>query len=311
MPGTETTPQVDPSQLDRFFDQSLVPLLIIAVILVAVYVLAPRFVKPAVRRALVTQRGDFEDAGVREVELEKRATTIESLALTLLRVSLVVVLAIIIIGILGLWGVLTGVGLFFAALTLAGQSIVLDYLMGVLIVVEGTYFKGDVIAAGDPSWEVFGTVEEVGLRRTIIRGPDGTVHSVSNGLMRQVSNRTRVYAAGEVAVRGIREEDLDRVLELMDRTGQEVAADPELAASIIEAPSVKFIGDPDDLGWTAIMRGKVYAGDRWAVGTATRKRLNRALLEADIELNKRGVAPRVPRGDGREAPPYVPEPEDG
>ena len=71
--------------------------------------------------------------------------------------------------------------LFLAALTLAGQSIVLDYLMGVLIVVEGTYFKGDNISAGDPSWNVAGTVEEVGLRRTVIRSPDGTVHCAPGG----------------------------------------------------------------------------------------------------------------------------------
>jgi small conductance mechanosensitive channel len=274
---------------------------------VVIYVTAPRFVRPAVRRTLATGKGDFEDSGVTEVELEKRATTIEGLTLTLLRATVVVTLGIIVIGVLDLWGILTGIGLFFAALTLAGQSIVLDYLMGVFIVVEGTYFKGDNISAGDPSWNVAGTVEEVGLRRTIVRGPDGTVHSVSNGLMRQVSNRTRVYAAGEVAVRGIREEDLDRVIELMNKVGQDVAQDPEFAGSVVEAPAVTFLGDPDDLGWSATMRGKVFAGERWAVGTAIRRRLNQGMLEQGIELNKRGVAPRVARGGG-EATPYVPDP---
>ena len=303
----ETPDLSDLEQLSRFFDQNFLLIVIVAALLIGIYVAAPRFVRTAVRRALATGRDDFEDSGVTEVELEKRAITIEGLALTLLRASVVVTLGIIVVGVLGMWGILTGIGLFFAALTLAGQSIVLDYLMGVFIVIEGTYFKGDNISAGDPSWNTAGTVEEVGLRRTIVRGPDGTVHSVSNGLMRQVSNRTRVYAAGEVVVRGIREEDLDRVIALMNKVGQDVAHDPELAPGIVEPPAVTFLGDPDDLGWSATMRGKVFAGQRWAVGTAIRLRLNEGMLEQGIELNKRGVVPRVARGTGQAPPPYVPD----
>lgn len=309
MPG-ETAAQTDLELLDRFFDQNFLLIVIIAVVLVGIYAVAPRIVRPVVRRALAAGSGEFEGSGVTQLELEKRATTIEGLALTLLRATVVASLGIIVIGVLGAWGILTGIGLFFAALTLAGQSIVLDYLMGIFIVIEGTYFKGDNISAGDPAWNVAGTVEEVGLRRTVIRGPDGTVHSISNGLMREVSNRTRVYAAGEVAVRGIREEDLDRVIELMNKVGREVAQDPELAPSIVEAPSVTFLGDPDDLGWSATMRGKVFAGQRWAVGTAVRLRLNRAMLEEGIELNKRGVAPRIVRDRDGAPPPYVPDPGD-
>ncbi|MEX1335119.1 MAG: mechanosensitive ion channel family protein [Candidatus Limnocylindrales bacterium] len=306
-----TAAQTDLELLDRFFDQNFLLIALIAVALVGLYTVAPRIVRPAVRRALAAGSGEFEDSGVTELELEKRATTLEGLSLTLLRATVVASLGIIVIGVLGAWGILTGIGLFFAALTLAGQSIVLDYLMGIFIVVEGTYFKGDNISAGNPAWNTAGTVEEVGLRRTVIRGPDGTVHSISNGLMREVSNRTRVYAAGEVAVRGIREEDLDRVIELMNKVGQEVAGDPELASSIVEAPSVTFLGDPDDLGWSATMRGKVFAGQRWAVGTAIRRRLNRALLEEGIELNKRGVAPRIARDGGGSPPPYVSDEGDG
>jgi small conductance mechanosensitive channel len=165
--------------------------------------------------------------------------------------------------------------------------------MGILIIVEGQYYKGDAIAVG----AVSGTVEEVGLRRTTVRAPDGTVHSISNGEIRIVSNRTRVFAAAEVNVPGIREEDLERVIELMDRVGQEVADDPAYSASVIETATVQSVSDPDDLGITATMRGKVVASERWAVATETRKRLNRALVEAGVELNKRGIVRRRRLGE--------------
>ena len=128
--------------------------------------------------------------------------------------------------------------------------------------------------------------------------------------MRRVSNRTRIYAAAEVKVRGIRDEDLDRAIEIMERTGREVAEEPQFAKDIMEAHTLKFVDNPDDLGITAIMRGRVIAAQRWGVATEIRRRLNRAFLEEGIELNKRGVAPRIPRAGGGEAPPYVPEDDD-
>jgi moderate conductance mechanosensitive channel len=300
------TPEVDEQALEQWFDANVVVLVVIAIALMLLYAYSSRIVHTAVTRALSAQARALEAGSAEAVELQKRAATLEGLITALLRIVIGAVIVILVIGFFGLWSLLAGLGLILAALTLAGQSIVLDYLMGILIILEGQYYKGDVIAIG----ALAGTVEDVGLRRTTIRGPDGTVHSISNGEIRLVSNRTRVFAAAEVTVPGIREEDLERVLAIMDRVGQDVAQDPLLADAVIEAPAVQFIGDPDDLGMRATMRGKVVAGQRWAVATEIRKRLNRALLEEGIELNKRGVAPRVSRAPGSEAPLYVPEPGD-
>lgn len=310
MDVVEVIDDVAVEQIEQFIDQNFALVFLLVVVLIILYVFARRIWHVVVRRSLEASAGEFEEGGVTAIELEKRARTIESLATTLTRATILGTVVFLVIGFLGLWSVLTGLALLLAALTLAGQSIVLDYMMGILIVIEGTYFEGDNISAGDPAWELAGTVEDVGLRRTTIRAPDGTVHSISNAEMRLVSNRTRIFAAAEVRVRGIREEDLDSVLETMDRVGRQLAEDPEYGAAIIEAPTVQFMGDPDDLGWSATMRGKVIAGQRWAVGTEIRKRLNRAFLEQGIELNKRGVAPRVTRAGRQSAPPYVAEPED-
>ena len=277
---------------------------VIGVLLIVLYVVAPRLVHFTVRRTLETQADDLEEGGVEATELDKRSTTLEGLATTLIRVTLVAVVVAIIIIAFDMSSMLTLLAFLLAALTLAGHSIVLDYLMGILIVVEGSYFQGDNIKVGD----MFGDVEEVGLRRTTVRSPDGTVHSISNGELRVVSNRTRIFAAAEVKVGGIRDEDLDRVIELMVKVGQDVADDPEFAEDILEAHELKFVEDPDDLGITAIVRGKVVAAKRWRVATEIRRRLNGVLLEEGIELNKRGVTPRLPRR-GKQ-PVYVPEPED-
>ncbi len=296
------TPAVDTQQLERWFDANVVLLLIIAALLLVLYVFSARIVHAAVSRALAAQKGRVDPGSPEAVELDKRAATLSSLVTAILRIVVAGVVVTLLIGFLGLWGLLAGAGLFLAALTLAGQSIVLDYLMGILIILEGQYFKGDVIAVG----AVAGTVEDVGLRRTTVRSADGTVHSISNGEIRIVSNRTRVFAAAEVTIPGIREQDFERVLEIMDHVGREVAQDPRFTASIIETPAVAFIGDPDDLGMTATMRGKVVAGERWSIATEIRRRLNRAFVDSGVVLNKRGVVPRERRGLD-EAALYVPE----
>jgi small conductance mechanosensitive channel len=284
---------MDPSSLQTWFQENVLVLLAIGVLLILVSAFQGRIVGAVVGRFVGTQAKLVEE-GADPEELRKRTATLESLVRTILRVSLIAIALLLVIGLLGLWSVIAGLGLFLAALTLAGQPIVLDYLMGILIIVEGQFFNGDSIASGS----VDGTVEQVGLRRTVVRDASGTVHSISNGELRIVSNRTRVFAAAEVTVRGIRESDLDRVVELMDRVGTEVAADPSFADAIIEAPSLAFIDDPDDLGMTAVMRGKVRASERWRVAGEVRRRLNRAFVADQIELNKRGVATPVTRGSG-------------
>jgi small conductance mechanosensitive channel len=284
-------PAVDTESLESWFDANVVLLLVIAAGLLLLYVSTPRIVDSIVTRVLATQVSRVEPGSIEATEIQKRAATLASLVTALLRLLIGAIVFTLVIGFLGLWSVLAGLGLALAALTLAGQSIVLDYLMGVLIITEGQFFKGDVIEVNGVS----GSVEEVGLRRTTIRSADRTVYSISNGEIRIVANRTRVFAAAEVVVPGIREQDLERVLAIMDHVGQELADDPAFSASIIEAPKVQSLGDPDDLGMSATMRGKVAASERWAIATEIRRRLNRAFLEEGIELNKRGVVSRTRR----------------
>ena len=234
LPPCPRRPDVDTQALEQWFDANAVVLLIVAVLLLVLYAFSSRIVHAAVARALAAQKGQVEPGSPEAAELDKRAATLSGLVTALLRIVVVAIIVTLIIGFFGLWSLVAGLGLLLAALTLAGQSIVLDYLMGVLIILEGQYFKGDVIAVG----AVAGTVEDVGLRRTTVRSADGTVHSISNGEIRIVSNRTRVFAAAEVTIPGIREEDFERVLGIMDDVGREVAQDPRFTASIIETPSV-------------------------------------------------------------------------
>ena len=267
-----------------WFADNLLVLVVAGGLLVLAYAYSGPVVDKVVRRTLRATEGDFSGAGVEDAELQKRSATIVALVTTLIRLGVIAVGVLIFVGLTGSEWILLLIGLFLAGVTIAGQSIVLDYLMGILIIVEGQYFQGDNIELGDKPWK--GTVESVGLRRTVVRAVDGTVYSISNADLRSVANRTRIYAAGEVRVRGIRQGDLATVTAIMDRVGAEVAADPELAEAIIEPHRLHYVDESDELGGIAVMRGKVVAADRWRVATAVRLRLDEELSAAGIELNR-------------------------
>jgi small-conductance mechanosensitive channel len=270
--------------LVTWFADNILLLLVVGGVLVLTYVYSGPIVGKVVRRTLRATDGDFSGAGVEDTELQKRSTTIAALVTTFIRLGIIAVGVLIFVGLTGSEWILILVGLFLAGIVIAGQSIVLDYLMGVLILIEGQFVQGDNIELGDKPWK--GTVESVGLRRTVVRDVDGTVYSISNGDLRSVANRTRIYAAGEVRVRGVRHGDLKVVVGIMNRVGQEVAADPAFAESIVTAPQLTFVDEADELGGIAVMRGKVVAGDRWRVATEIRMRLDQALKDEGIKLNR-------------------------
>ena len=183
-----------PQSLITWISAHAIPLLVAAIVLFVVY----RWARPAIHRVLVrvmhaqaSTLGERRGAARRDrpPRRDARGPVREAAA----SFGVVVAVIFVILGVFDLWSVLAGLGLVLAALTLAGQAIILDYLMGILILTEGQYFKGDFVQLGT----VEGTVEEVGLRRTVVRDVRGTVHSVSNGTIRVSSNRTRTYATGD------------------------------------------------------------------------------------------------------------------
>ena len=175
-----------------------------------------------------------DEAATRRVEVDKRVSTIEDLVTKVLRGLVAFAIVAVIMGAFDLWPLVAGLGLVIAAITLAGQEIVLDYLMGILILVEGQYFKGDIVRVG----AIEGTVEEVGLRRTVVRDTRGTVHSLSNGLIRSSSNLTRSYAMAVVHIEGIADGDVEGAIAVLDSVGRAAAADPVLGRAADRHPGL-------------------------------------------------------------------------
>jgi small-conductance mechanosensitive channel len=109
-----------------------------------------RFAKGIVHRLLlrmmsaqITRGGEIGED--RAGDVAKRVATLEDVLSRLVRYAVIFGFILVVFTILDLWPILAGVGILAAALTLAGQPIVLDYLSGILLLFEGPYSIGDVI----------------------------------------------------------------------------------------------------------------------------------------------------------------------
>ena len=255
----------------------------IAVISIVLF-LAYRWARPAIHRVLVrvmaAQAGTLGSDSGRTAEVEKRVATVEDLLVKALRFAVFVAIVVVILGLFDLWSVLAGLGIVFAAITLAGQSIVLDYLMGLLILLEGQYFKGDVVRIG----AVEGTVEEVGLRRTLVRDPRGVLHSISNGDVRSSANLTRTFAVAMVNIDGVADRDLEAAIAVLEAVARDLAADPVLAELFLEPPAYAGMTSLTAAGATIRLSGRVRPESRINVEVEMRRRVSAGLAAQGIEL---------------------------
>lgn len=280
-------PQQAVTDLATWFKEHWVALILAAIVLL----IASRVLKPAIHRLLVrifqSQAADQGDDPSAIAEANKRVETIEDLVDRGLRFFYVVVVIVVVFSVFDLWPLLAGLGVIVAAITLAGQSIVLDYLMGILILVEGQYFKGDFIMVEG----VEGTVEEVGIRRTTIRDNRGALHSVSNGLIRRSTNLTRNYAIAMIHVEGIAEGDVERAIEVLDRVGSEIFLDEQWKPRLLEAPKYTGTTALRAGGATLRLSGRIRPDARVPVETELRRRIAIGLSQAGVEPNRPAIGP--------------------
>jgi len=175
---------------------------------------------------------------------------------------------------------LASVGVAGLALSLGAQSLIKDLIGGLLILIENQFAVGDVIQVGD----IAGGVERFTLVATYLRSVDGKLHVVPNGEIRIVSNITRNWSRAMVDLGVAYEENLDRVLAVLEQEAEAFAREPEIADQLIEAPTA--IG-PLSLGdWAVTVRVmvKTLPGRHWEEGRALRRRLLAACAREQITL---------------------------
>jgi len=255
-----------------------VPILIIILVSYLVHkvvkVITPRLVEKS-----ITIRGKGRRA---KGELAKRAHTLSGFATTATGAVIVIVAIFMVLSEIGIdiTPLLAGAGVAGIAIGFGAQSLIKDFLSGLFIILEDQYSKGDVVRIAG----IAGLVEDVSLRRTVLRDLDGIVHSIPNGAVTTSSNYTKEWSRVNLNIPVAYGEDLDQVIEVLNRVGKEMAEDESYGPMIINAPHVLGVDNFGDSAIEIKVLGETKPLKQWDVTRELRKRTKKAFDDEGIEI---------------------------
>jgi small conductance mechanosensitive channel len=135
---------------------------------------------------------------------------------------------------------LASAGVAGVAIGLAAQNLVKDMLNGTFILLEDQFNVGDVVTVAG----LTGTVEAMTLRKTSIRGGDGTLYMVPNSQITTVANQSADFSVATINVSVDFSADPNKVLEILQTIASDVRNSPEFKDL--------FLADPQILGVDAM-----------------------------------------------------------
>lgn len=161
-----------------------------------------------------------------------------------------------------------------------GQYLIRDLISGLFIIVEDQYRVGDVACVADTC----GLVEDINLRRTILRDLDGVVHNVPNGEITKASNLSKGFSRVNLNVGIAYESDLEKVIKVVNKVGQGLAEDPQWKKDILKPPQFLRVDDFADSAIIIKILGDTKPLRQWDVTGELRKRIKIAFDKEGIEI---------------------------
>jgi small-conductance mechanosensitive channel len=253
-----------------------VRILIILIVGAVLWFILRRVLRPIVRRAMVRTKGESIKG------IEKRVDTLTGVFTGVARVAVLVIVLLLILSELdiNIAPILAGFGIAGIAVGFGAQYLIRDLIAGIFVIMENQYRVGDVASVAG----ITALVEDITLRKTVLRDLDGVVHHVPNGEITTASNYTRHFSRVNLDIPVAYGTDLDHAIEVMNRVGMELAEDEEWKNRIITPPQVLRVNNLGDSGIDIKMLGDVKPIEQWAVMGELRLRMKKAFDEEGIEI---------------------------
>lgn len=182
-----------------------------------------------------------------------------------------------------------------AALGFGAQKLVQDLLAGFFIITERQYGFGDLVQLSmvGASEESLGTVEEVTLRVTKLRTPEGEMYTIPNGNIVRSLNLSKDWARAVIDIPVPTSSDLNVVNDLLHGVAENATEDPVLSALMLDAPQLMGV---ESIGIDTVnlrMVARTLPGKQFEVGRRIRVLVIAALRRAGIVSPGDGATPMV------------------
>ena len=248
-------------------------------------IVAILFVAFVLSRLLRLVAKHFSELGNRQgLPSSLRSQQIRTLSSVIYSIGLFVILFIAAMQILALLGVnmgplLASAGVAGIAIGFGAQTLVKDFINGFFILAENQYDIGDTVKIAG----VQGVVENITLRKTVLRDADGTVHTVPSSDIQVVSNLTRDWTQVNLQVSVAYAVDSDKVIGLLKQVGDDLAHDPAFARMIVATPEVPGVDKVSGNSVEYLMTVKTAPGSQYAVKRELQRRIKAAFEKSGIE----------------------------
>jgi small conductance mechanosensitive channel len=227
-------------------------------------------------------------ARFKEEAQQSRLTTLLSAGTGFLRVVIIGGAALMVLISLGIdiAPILASAGVVGLAITLGAQTLIKDYLGGVLILFENTFKVGEVIELEG----LVGTVERIELRTTQLRDFTGKLITVPNGDIRILSNNSRDWSRAVVDLNLSVEADLVQAVTALQAAALLAAEDEALKPLLLETPQIAGWNNLSEWGVQVRVTAKTLPGKQVEAAAILRQVTLGALQAANIPL----AAPPIP-----------------
>ena len=176
--------------------------------------------------------------------------------------------------------VLAGAGIIGFALSFSSQNLIRDVINGIIILLEDQFAIGDIIDVGSTA----GLVENMNLRMTQIRDPQGRLSTVPNNSISTVHNLTKDWSRIVFTVEISLETDVDRALEIVKDVASQMQHDEEWKDDVIDPVNVLGVNNISHNGIELVLWYKTQPGRQFAVAREFRRRLKYAFDRQDITV---------------------------
>jgi small conductance mechanosensitive channel len=173
--------------------------------------------------------------------------------------------------------ILASAGVLGIAIGLGAQSLIRDFFAGFLILLEDQFSVGDMVKIGETS----GTVEQLTLRVTRVRGLDGSLTMIPNGSVGAVVNFSKGWSRVVLDIEVDYREDVDRAMGVMLETAKRMRKDRP--ADIIEEPLMLGVDKLGAASVTLRLLAKTAPNKQADVGRELRRRVKSAFDQEGIK----------------------------
>lgn len=224
-------------------------------------------------RALRNRKGAHASVG------DRRANTLGQMLKSLVKNLLYFIGIVMILDMFNIntTSILATAGIGGLAIGFGAQSLVKDIITGFFILLEDQYAVGDYIKI--ESFE--GIVEELGVRVTKLRDFSGELHIIPNGNIQIVTNKTRGAMRALVKISIAYEENVDRVIQVLERVCGELKTTNE---SIVDGPTILGVTNLGESEVSITIVAKTKPMDQWSVEREIRKKVKEAFDKEKIEI---------------------------